>query len=146
METFSIYKNLASLNELSEQAAIDELHACSGSDVWARRMAASRPFRMVEDLYEAGERFWFSLPTAEKIAAYASFEPEFVSEEMSEQTGLYKDKFGFIFVIFAVGRSSEEMLAMCRARIGNSVETELQIAAEEHWKILESRLNKLLEK
>lgn len=101
---------------------------------------------MVEDLYEAGERFWFSLPTAEKIAAYASFEPEFVSEEMSEQTGLYKDKFGFIFVIFAVGRSSEEMLAMCRARIGNSVETELQIAAEEHWKILESRLNKLLEK
>ena len=59
---------------------------------------------------------------------------------------MYEDKFGFIFIVCATGKSADEMLAICRARLGNSVETELQIAAEEQPKITEIRLNKLLEK
>jgi 2-oxo-4-hydroxy-4-carboxy--5-ureidoimidazoline (OHCU) decarboxylase len=38
------------------------------------------------------------------------------------------------------------MLAIARARIGNSLETEIQLAAEEQRKITEIRLTKLLEK
>ena len=41
--------------------------------------------------------------------------------------------------------NSPEMLAICRARLGNSAPSEIQIAAQEQRKITEIRLNKLLE-
>ena len=44
------------------------------------------------------------------------------------------------------GKTAEEMLSISRARLGNSVETELSIAAEEQNKITEIRLKKLLER
>ena len=68
-----------------------------------------------------------------------------VRNELAEANRLYEAKFGFIFIVCATGKTADEMLAVCRARLGNSLETELQIAAEEQRKITEIRLNKLLE-
>jgi 2-oxo-4-hydroxy-4-carboxy--5-ureidoimidazoline (OHCU) decarboxylase len=69
-----------------------------------------------------------------------------VREQLAEANRLYLEKFGFIFIVCATGKSADEMLAICRARFGNSAATELKIAAEEQLKITELRLNKLLEK
>ena len=57
---------------------------------------------------------------------------------------LYGEKFGFIFIVCATGKSAAEMLDMCRARLGNDYDTEIVIAADEQQKITEIRLNKLL--
>ncbi len=65
--------------------------------------------------------------------------------ELAEASSLYEAKFGFIFVLCVGDKSPDEVLAICRARLGNSVETELQIAAEEQRKIIEIKLDKLLE-
>lgn len=69
-----------------------------------------------------------------------------VRDELAECNRLYLEKFGFIFIVCASGKSAQEMLDMCKTRLGNSLETELSIAADEQLKITEIRLNKLLER
>jgi 2-oxo-4-hydroxy-4-carboxy-5-ureidoimidazoline decarboxylase len=56
----------------------------------------------------------------------------------------YEKKFGFIFIVCAIGKSSEEMLALLRARMNNSPDRELQNAAREQAKISQLRITKLL--
>jgi allantoicase len=58
---------------------------------------------------------------------------------------LYEEKFGFIFIVCATGKTAEEMLEMCRRRLKNDPRKELKIAAEEQRKITEIRLKKLLQ-
>ena len=137
-------------------------------------MAASRPFPMLENLYAAAADIWFSLPPADHLEAFTahpqigsksaapsqkkrasdwsageqsgvSDAADSVREQLADANRLYKNKFGFIFIVYASGKTADEMLAICRARQGNSVETELAIAAQEQHKITETRLNKLLE-
>lgn len=175
MQSYKIYENLAWLNELPENEAVSVFLDCCGSTEWARRMETERPFAMLENLYKGAEDIWFSLSSADHLEAFASHPkigskkaaPEQqlksaewssgeqsgmdaatddVREQLAEANNLYLEKFGFIFIVCATGKSAEEMLAICKARLGNSLATEMQIAAEEQRKITEIRLNKLLEK
>lgn len=115
-------------------------------------MAGSRPFPLIENLYEAAENIWFGLSDSNQRKAYTERpnidpqNPNTVAKELAEAYSLYEAKFGFIFIVCTSGRGSDEILAICRARLGNSAETERQIAAEEQRKITETRLNKLLER
>ena len=174
MQTFQIYKNLAWLNELPDTEAVSVFLDCCGSNEWARRMAAARPYPMLEDLFEKAENVWFSLTQGDHLEAFAAH-PKIgskkptpaqktraaewssgeqlgmdvavytVRDELAAANHLYEAKYGFIFIVCATGRSADEILAICRARLGNSLETELTIAVEEQRKITEIRLNKLLE-
>ena len=56
----------------------------------------------------------------------------------------YAEKFGYIFIVCATGKSASEMLEMLRIRLENSPETELEIAAGEQMKITNLLLNKML--
>jgi OHCU decarboxylase len=174
LQRIQVYKNLAWLNELPRDEAESVFRDCCGSSAWARKMAAERPFSMLESLFETAETVWFSLkpvdwleafaahpkigskkasPTQQKAAAAWSqgeqsgveTAADAVRDELAEVNRLYQDKFGFIFIVCASGKTADEMLAICRARLGNSAETELRIAAEEQRKITEIRLSKLLE-
>jgi OHCU decarboxylase len=173
--TYLIYKNLAELNELPRDAALKTMLACCGSRRWAEAMTDARPFRSLEHLFHEAEEAWFSLPTADHLEAFAAHpkigdsQPAASQQERSadwslgEQSGvedaeqttraelaevnrLYHEKFGFIFIVCATGKSADEMLAIAKARVRNSVETELKIAAEEQNKITRIRLEKLLER
>lgn len=64
-------------------------------------------------------------------------------QELADANREYFEKFGFIFIICATGKSAAEMLELCRARLGNDRETEIRIAASEQEKITEIRLRKL---
>ncbi len=57
----------------------------------------------------------------------------------------YEQRFGFIFIVCATGKGSEEMLAILQARLQNDAETEIAVAAEEQRKITRLRLEKLLQ-
>lgn len=170
-----IYRNLAELNDLPADTAEAAFLDCCGSKTWARRMSGSRPFRLLTYLFETGEEIWFSLSINDHLEAFAAHPKigstkaaasqkkraadwsggeqskaadatDDVKQQLAEANRLYQEKFGFIFIVCATGRSADEMLAICRARTRNSVETELKLAAIEQWKITEIRLNKLLEK
>ena len=148
---------------------------CCGSTAWANAMASARPFPMLENLFEAAEKKWFALPPADWLEAFAAH-PKIgskkpasaqmktaakwskdeqsgvdeadakVREELAETNSLYQERFGFIFIVCATGKTADEMLAIAKARLGNSIETELKLAAIEQQKITEIRLSKLLEK
>ncbi|HZI59242.1 MAG TPA: 2-oxo-4-hydroxy-4-carboxy-5-ureidoimidazoline decarboxylase [Pyrinomonadaceae bacterium] len=56
----------------------------------------------------------------------------------------YEQKFGFIFIVCATGKSAAEMLELLRERVGNEPDAELRIASAEQAKITEIRLKKLV--
>jgi 2-oxo-4-hydroxy-4-carboxy-5-ureidoimidazoline decarboxylase len=66
-------------------------------------------------------------------------------EELAKANRLYEEKFGYIFIVCASGRSAEEMLDILRSRLKNAEEKEIRIAADEQNKITKLRLEKLLE-
>ena len=63
-------------------------------------------------------------------------------KSLQELNQSYFEKFGFIFIVCATGKSAEEMLAILKTRLPNDRETELRNAAEEQLKITLLRLEK----
>jgi OHCU decarboxylase len=158
------------LNALSREAAEQALLACCGSRAWARRVAAARPFEDFGTLVTAARADWWSLGQDAWLEAFAAH-PR-IGERVqphdraarwsaSEQVGAdradagmrerlargndaYFDRFGFIFIVCATGKTADEMVAMLESRLANDRETELRVAAEEQMKIAELRLRKWL--
>lgn len=165
--------SLEQLNSIPAAKAEQELLKCCGSRRWARRMVDSRAHRSVAELVETASRVWWSLEPPDWLEAFRSH-PKIGEQKAAaataveaqqwsaaEQSGLnnsapqtfdelarlnheYEQKFGYIFIVCASGKSAEEMLAILRARLENNPEDELRVAAGEQAKITELRLKKLL--
>lgn len=115
---------------------------------------------MLGNLFGRADAIWFSLAVDDRLEAFAAHSKNgavceqagaetletVVRARLAEANTLYEAKFGFIFIISTAGKTADEMLAICLARLGNSLETELQIAAEEQRRITNIRLEKLLER
>ena len=155
--------------DLDEQALLQ----CCGSKRWAREMVQARPYQNVETLIAKANDIWWSLPSEDWLEAFRSH-PKIgekkaaapVSDQSrqwsgQEQAGVnnasretvddlaalnrtYEQKFGFIFIICATGKTSEEMLSALRKRLDNDRATELSVAAAEQSRITELRLKKLV--
>lgn len=164
---------LEQLNDLSASAAQAEFLKCCGSRVWAQAMAEARPFANREQAFARAEGVaallrqedWLEAFRAhpkigEKKAAAGQSEQE-KNWSAQEQSGLaaassdavaqlaernreYQDRFGFIFIVCASGKSSEEMLTILNDRLNNGPHAELAVAAGEQRKITRLRLEKLL--
>ena len=165
---------LASLNSSTADEAQGELLKCCGSSQWAEQMIAERPLKSLGDLTEKADRVWWALEPRDWLEAFRSH-PKIgekkaaaaVSDESkrwseAEQTGVsnaatqtvqalaelnqkYEEKFGYIFIVCATGKSSAEILEILRGRLENDREEELRIAAAEQAKITKLRLQKLVE-
>lgn len=137
-------------------------------------MTSVRPFNSLEDLLAKADSVWRSLSEADWLEAFRAH-PKIGEQKAAaaqseqarnwakrEQSGIesaaaetraalakgnqeYEKRFGFIFIVCATGKSSEEMLAILKRRLQNDPETELPVAAEEQRKITRLRLEKLLE-
>ena len=169
----ALNKPLEQLNRVSQEQAETEFLKCCGSRRWATAMTAARPFADLDELLTKADSAWWSLSSegwldafrahpkiGEKKAAAAQSE-EARNWSAQEQSGLrnagadtmaalatgnqdYETRFGFIFIVCATGKSSEEMLAILQERLQNDAETEIALAAEEQRKITRLRLEKLL--
>ena len=64
--------------------------------------------------------------------------------QLAEGNREYEARFGFIFIVCASGKSSDEMLLILNQRLDNDAATELKVAAQEQQKITRLRLEKLL--
>jgi len=136
-------------------------------------MAEGRPYQTLETLLAAANNIWWSLDRSDWLEAFRSHPKigekkaiEKVSAQSQqwsgqEQSGVasaaqqtiddlaalnheYEQRFGFIFIICATGKTSGEMLAALRERLEHDTQEELTIAAAEQSKITELRLKKLL--
>ena len=165
--------DLAWLNTLPAGEAAKELLQCCGSKRWAEEMVNRRPFQSVEALMGTANDIWWSLQPDDWLEAFRSHPKigekkaaESVSAQSREWSGqeqagvsnasqetvyslaalnrAYELKFGYIFIICATGKTSEEMLSALRERLEHDPAAELRIAAEEQSKITELRLKKLI--
>ena len=161
------------LNALPAAEASREFLKCCGSTRWADAMTRRRPYAGPEDLTLTSNKIWWSLDRSDWLDAFRSHPQigekkaaEAVSEQSQKWSGQeqaavqtadqqtldslaalnqqYHDKFGFIFIVCATGKSAAEMLALLQERLRNDVATELPIAAAEQAKITEIRLKKLI--
>ena len=55
----------------------------------------------------------------------------------------YEQRFGYVFIVCATGKTAAEMLALLESRLRNDDSTELSAASEEQRKITHLRLGKL---
>ncbi|MEO1086133.1 MAG: allantoicase, partial [Acidobacteriota bacterium] len=68
-----------------------------------------------------------------------------VIERLADGNRRYEERFGYLFIVCATGKSAGEMLELLETRLGNSPERELTIAAHEQRKITRLRLAKWLD-
>jgi 2-oxo-4-hydroxy-4-carboxy-5-ureidoimidazoline decarboxylase len=97
----------------------------------------------IGDLGALRARFAATAALAEREQAGVAGAPDAILEALAEGNRAYEQRFGFIFIVCAAGRSAGEMLDMLRARLRNDPRTELLIAAEEQAQITARRLEVL---
>ncbi len=165
--------NLTIINSLSIEEARRELVRCCGSTRWAEAMIERRPFSTTAELFEAADQIWYNLSPEDWLEAFShhpkiggkdSLRAKFAStqqwsqgeqsgtngasdevlEELANGNEAYAEKFGYIFIVCATGKSADEMLSILQERLGNDPETEIQAAMGEQSKITRIRLEKLL--
>jgi 2-oxo-4-hydroxy-4-carboxy-5-ureidoimidazoline decarboxylase len=165
---------LHDFNILPQDKLVAELTKCCGSSAWVNRMLPFIPAEDLVELLEDAEEQWWKCSENDwkeafahhpKIGDLESLKKKFAStaeltsgeqgqvshasedvlKALAEGNRLYEDKFGYIFIVCATGKSAEEMLGLLHARLGNDPKEELEIAADEQNKITKLRLEKLLE-
>ncbi|MET0233856.1 MAG: 2-oxo-4-hydroxy-4-carboxy-5-ureidoimidazoline decarboxylase [Kibdelosporangium sp.] len=67
-----------------------------------------------------------------------------VSARLRSANERYEERFGHIYLVFASGRSGEQLLSILEERLGNDPATELRIVNEELAKIAIRRLEQLV--
>lgn len=166
---------LEQLNSLSENEAFEHLEQCCVSRTWVSKMIASRPFSSAKDLIDTAAIIWYDecnvddfkeaftghpkIGNVESLkekyahtAEWAGNEQSQVSEAsmhtleaLAEANTLYGDKFGYIFIVSASGKSANEMLDIIDARLKHELDDEIYLAINEQHKITVIRLAKLIE-
>jgi OHCU decarboxylase len=162
---------LAEFNALPSTQAEKLLMDCCGSARWAAGVAARRPFAFVEALHKAADSIWWNLDRADWLEAFsrhpqigakpavgsesarkwaageqlgARTASDDVKERLARANRAYFEKFGYIYIVCATGKSAEAMLAILNQRLQNDAPSEISIAAEQQRLITRIRLDKLL--
>lgn len=163
------------LNSKSDLELRDALTRCCGAAGWVEGVLALRPFGSADELHSKARQVYQRLETADYLEAFThhpkiggdmaklrekfattadwsgneqaavSEATEAILQRLAAGNDAYFEKFGYIFIVCATGKSAAEMLALLEARLPNDPADEIKIAAGEQEKILEIRLNKLLE-
>lgn len=148
------------------------LTTCCGSTRWVERMMQRRPFesqgllfvaaRLSADELSADDwreafghhpkigdrdalrvRFAATRHLSEREQSGVDAASDEVLDALAEANRAYEQKFGYIFIVCAAGKSAQEMLDLLRARLPNSAEAEIRIAAGEQATITALRLQAL---
>ncbi len=149
------------------------LAECCGSSRWVTAMLSRRPFADTQQLLAASTEIWHSLdsddwlesfahhprigqrasdrPQGEQGARWSEVEQQGVNDASevtrSELVGVnraYEQRFGFIYIVCATGKSAEQMLSLARDRMQHDLAQEIVVAAAEQHAITQLRLEKLV--
>ncbi len=164
---------LACWNELQAGEASKEILSCCGANAWADGMVGKRPFEDEAAVLITSDEIWRGLGASDWLEAFKSHpkigesraavatgkrstawseqeqKDAIVSQEnvrvaLAEGNRAYEEKFGYIFIVCATGKSGLEILAILKRRLQNGKEKELKEAAEEQRQITQLRLKKWL--
>jgi len=166
---------LNEFNKLSNQEATAELEKCCVSKCWIQHMVENMPFASADELILKTTAIWYdqcreldwqaAFEGHPKIGDITSLKEKYsttknwASNEQSNIAGAdekivnalakandnYLNKFGYIFIVSASGKSAKAMLRIINARLDNTKEDELHVAMGEQHKITVIRLAKLID-
>ncbi|RTQ50059.1 2-oxo-4-hydroxy-4-carboxy-5-ureidoimidazoline decarboxylase [Hymenobacter gummosus] len=164
---------LHELNHLDRPARAEQLRKCCGATRWVEQMLDIFPVADREALLDHADRIWNHLAPADyreafthhpkigdlnalrvkfaSTSAWAAGEqgsvaqaPDETLQALARGNTDYEQKFGYIFIVCATGKSAEQMLHLLQARLLNDADEEIRVAADEQRKITRLRLEKLL--
>ncbi|BDX06429.1 2-oxo-4-hydroxy-4-carboxy-5-ureidoimidazoline decarboxylase [Planctobacterium marinum] len=165
---------LEELNQLEETACIKWFEQTCAVQIWCQKMTSARPFQSASQISTYAELFWQQCRDKDYLQAFEAhpmignvdtLREKFADTKntaASEQAGAqaadeqtlqllhqlnheYLNKHGFIFIVFATGKSAAQMLEILQQRLPNDTETEIKLAAAEQLKITLLRINKQLQ-
>ena len=164
---------LHEFNTLSHDELKEALIKCCASSAWVHRMLSHIPAEDMVELLEDAEIEWYNCTEEDwkeafsahpkigdasavskhkSTAAWAADEQRSIETASAETLAalvkankLYEEKFGYIFIVCASGKTAEEMLGMLHTRLQNNPQEEIRVAADEQNKITKLRIEKLLE-
>ncbi|MFT5593015.1 MAG: 2-oxo-4-hydroxy-4-carboxy-5-ureidoimidazoline decarboxylase [Oceanicoccus sp.] len=164
---------LDEINQLETVQARQAFASCCSSESWINGIADARPFLNHDAMHQMALDIWNDLTEADYLQAFeghpkigdvnslrkkyastkglASNEQSGVNSanektllDLSRANDVYFEKNGFIFIVYATGKSAVQMLEILNQRLANDRTTEIQNAAIEQSKITALRLDKLL--
>ncbi len=164
---------LEELNALNAEDANFAFSNCCTASRWVAGMVEARPFASIEACHQAAKELWATMQEADFLEAFeghpkigdvtslrekyahtkklASGEQSSVNEAdeatiqaLAQGNTDYENKFGFIFIVCATGKSAAEMNELLQQRLPNDRDTELQNAAGQQALITAIRIDKLL--
>jgi 2-oxo-4-hydroxy-4-carboxy-5-ureidoimidazoline decarboxylase len=140
----------------------EDLRACCAAPAWVAAVLAARPQGRAAMLAAADEPLsWddvlIALEAHPRIGERAAGDSQEAAWSRREQKNVspdtelvtinraYEEKFGHVFLIFASGKSKEEILAAAKIRLNNDAEAEKEQVREELRKIAKRRLEQVLD-
>jgi len=164
---------LAALNSLPLPQLKEALRQCCGATAWVDRMSERFPVKDTGGLLDAAGSIWRACTEDDwkeafshhpQIGDLASLKQKFAStaqwaageqaavqqasestlEELAAGNRQYLEKFGYIFIVCATGKSAAEMLHLLKERLPHTPGEEIWVAMAEQEKITKIRLEKLL--
>jgi len=164
---------LDELNNLTAEKATETFTGCCAAERWVEKMVNGRPYASVGELLKKADEYWWTMEEADFLQAFtahpkigdvdslrakyantkaiaaneqsgAQVAPEDVLQALAKGNTDYEQKFGFIFIVFATGKSAAQMLELLQNRLPNSREQEIRNAAENQMMITDLRIKKIL--
>jgi 2-oxo-4-hydroxy-4-carboxy-5-ureidoimidazoline decarboxylase len=157
--------SLAALNAAAADELRPALRRCCAAGPWVDALVAGRPYADEAGLASASDRATLALDDAGLAEALAGHprigERPASAWSRGEQAGVagadddvraqlaaanaaYEQRFGHVYLVCATGRSAQELLDLCRARLGHDADRERAVVLDELAAINRLRLAKLL--
>ncbi|HMS34675.1 MAG TPA: 2-oxo-4-hydroxy-4-carboxy-5-ureidoimidazoline decarboxylase [Ignavibacteria bacterium] len=165
--------NLDKINNATPEEAFEIFSKCCGSVNWVNKLLSCRPFDSEKEILDNAGKIWYALTESDwreafehhpKIGDLNSLKEKYsgtkslaeneqagmdkatgsVLSELTELNREYENKFGYIFIVCATGKSANEILTLLKERIQNSPGEEIRIAMEEQNKITKIRIEKII--
>lgn len=157
-------KRVEYLNSLLPQPAGHFFHTACASSAWVEGMVGRRPFGSVQAVLQEVELTFSNLSEADWLEAFgghprigergdATANREQAGTSSATQETIrslldvnrrYEEKFGFTYIVYATGKTADQMLRIARERLANDREDEVANAAAEQRKITATRLRRML--
>lgn len=140
------------LDGLGEEALREALLGCCASREWVRRMLLARPFGSDDAAMRAADAAWPALDDPDWIEAFEGAALEAAADDATGTAAavnvaldLFRERFGYPFVIAAPGPTSEELLMRVRIRLGLEPDAQMRASRAELRRLALARLERIME-
>lgn len=152
------------LNSLFDSEADRFFRAACAASAWISDMVSGRPYDSADHLLDGARTAFDLLGDEDWLEAFAGHprigergDPQANREQSGTASASreiiarlaavneeYESKFGFTYIVYATGKTAEEMLQMAESRLSNSRRQEIANAAIEQRSITTTRLRRML--